>query len=135
MTKEECIKGLKYLSLAYGTDGFTPEECSVYYEFLQGYNYDTFRTAVKNIIRKSKFLPKITEILEECDNCKEHTKNAVLTFMANQGYFKSPIEYDKATTWIERNIIPNWFKEDMKKYHSMMNKEQLEYNQRLMIEN
>ena len=133
MTKEECIKGLKYLSLAYGTNGFTPDECSVYYEFLQEYKYDTFRVAVKNIIRKSKFLPKITELLEECENCKEQTKIEVLEYMKNQGYFKVGSEYDKAIMFLERNNIPSWFKEDLNKYYKMMLSNRLEHKETLLI--
>ena len=133
MTKEECIKGLKYLSLAYGTNGFTPDECNVYYEFLQEYNYDTFRVAVKNIIRKSKFLPKITELLEECENCKEKTKFEVLEYMNSQGYFKAGSEYDKAIMFLERNNIPSWFKDDLTKYYKMMLSNRLEHKENLMI--
>lgn len=133
MTKEECIKGLKYLSIAYGTDGFTPEESSVYYEFLQGYSYDTFRAAVKNIIKKSKFLPKITELLEECENCKEQTKFEVLEYMKSQGYFKVGSEYDKAISFFERNIIPEWLKKDLNEYYKMMLSNRIEHKETLMI--
>lgn len=137
MTREECIKGLKYLSLAYGTDGFTQEESGIYYEFLQEYSYDTFRAAVKNIIRKSKFLPKITELLEECENCKEQTKFEVLEFMKVKGYFKesnySIGEYEKAIRWLERGNIPDWFKKDLNKYYKMMKQETLDHKEILMI--
>lgn len=133
MTKEECIKGLKYLSLAYGTDGFTPEESGIYYEFLQEYSYDTFRAAVKNIIRKSKFLPKITELLEECNNYKEKSKYKVLELMQSNGYFKADSEYDKATKYLDTGIMPEWFREDLNKYYKMMKQETLEHKETLRI--
>ena len=133
MTKEECVKGLKYLSLAYGTDGFTPDECSIYYEFLQEYDYNTFRKAVKNIIKTSKFLPKITELIEECNKCKEQVKNDVVEFMKKQGYFKAIFEYEKATRWLETGIIPEWFKKDMQKYYKMMKQEALDHKEQMLI--
>ena len=90
MKQEELVKGLKVLGIAYSKD-FTQDECSTYYEFLQEYSYETFKTAVKNIIKKSKFLPKISELVEECENCKEQLKFEVIEFMNAKGYFKSPI--------------------------------------------
>ena len=94
MIYEDLVKGLNVLAIAYekkqpnGQPGFTKSECDTYYEFLQEYTYDTFKTAVKNIIKKSKFLPKISELVEECDNCKEQIKHEVIEFMWNSGYFK-----------------------------------------------
>ena len=40
MTIEECVKGLKYLSIAYGTQGYTKEESKIYYDFLKKYDYE-----------------------------------------------------------------------------------------------
>ena len=53
--------------------------------------------------------------------------------MEKQGYFAVASEYDKASKWLERNIIPAWFKEDMKKYYAMMKQEKLGYNEPLRI--
>jgi hypothetical protein len=36
--------------------------------------------------------------------------------MVEDGYFRHPTEYEKAVSWLERNIIPEWFKKDMQKY-------------------
>lgn len=113
MTQEECVKGLKYLSIAYGSDGFSQDECVVYYEFLAEFSYETFRTAVKNLIRKSKFIPKINELVAECTRVKTQVKNDVLDYMKSQGYFKIPQEYDKAVGWLQSGIVPDWFKNDM----------------------
>ena len=126
MTEIECTKGLTYLGTAYGKE-YSKIECEQHYDFLRDYSYKTFVAAIKNIIRKSKFLPKITELLEECENCKEQTKFEVLEYMKNQGYFKSGSEYDKAISFLERNIIPEWFKEDLREYQRKMLENRLEH--------
>lgn len=132
MTEIECTKGLTYLGTAYGKE-YSQIECEQHYDFLRDYNYKTFVVAIKNIIRKSKFLPKITELLEECDNCKEKTKFEVLEYMNSQGYFKDGSEYDKAIMFLERNNIPEWFKTDLREYHKMMLENRLEHKETLMI--
>ena len=135
MTKEECLKGMKYLGLAYGTDGFNEEEVSIYYDFLQPYSYDVFRMAVKNLIKKTKFMPKISEIIDECNSCKETTKYTILNFMQSKGYFKTDSEIDKATKFLETGCIPEWFKNDMKKYKDMMNQKSIDNKKQPRLEN
>ena len=132
MKQEELVKGLKVLGIAYSKT-FTQEECATYYEFLHEYSYETFKTAVKNIIKKSKFLPKISELVEECENCKSQLKIDVIEFMKNNGYFKAPIEYDKTIDWYAKGIIPDWLKEDMNHYYKMMQQEKLSYTEQLRI--
>lgn len=132
MKQEELVKGLKVLGIAYSKD-FTQEECSTYYEFLQEYTYDTFKAAVKNIIKKSKFLPKISELVEECENCKSQVKFEVIEFMNSKGYFKDIREYEKTIMWYSKGITPKWLMEDMKKYYKLMQQDKLSYNDQLMI--
>lgn len=132
MTEIECTKGLTYLGTAYGKE-YSQIECEQHYDFLRDYSYKTFVAAIKNIIRKSKFLPKITELLEECENCKERTKFEVLEYMNSQGYFKAGSEYDKAIMFLEKNNIPEWFKADLREYHRMMLENRLEHKETLMI--
>lgn len=133
MSQEELVKGLAYLGMAYGKS-FTQQECEIHYDFLKEYSYQTFVAAVKNIIRKSKFLPKITELLEECENCKEQSRYKILDYMQSKGYFKASIEYDKAVHFLETDVIPEWFKNDMNTYYRMMRQEALDYKEKLMIE-
>lgn len=64
MEKLELVKGLKYLGIAYGKE-FDEEECQVYYDFLKNYSMNIFSTAIKNLIPKSKFIPKLNEIMSE----------------------------------------------------------------------
>lgn len=129
MTKEELIKGLKVLGLAYNKS-FTEEECVLYYDFLSKYSYETFKNAVKELIQISKFLPKISEILEYCEKNKISKRYKILDLMRARGYFKTQSEYEIATHFIENDIIPRWLKEDMKEYSSF-NKE-LENNTRMI---
>lgn len=132
MKQEDLVKGLKVLGLAYSKD-FTQEECATYYEFLQEYSYDTFRTAVKSIIKKSKYIPKISELIDECENYKEELKFEVIEFMKRSGYFKDSIEYEKTINWFSKGIIPSWLREDLNYYYKLMEKEKLEYKDRLLI--
>ena len=88
----------------------------MYQEELNGYNEKTLSIAVKNIIRKSKYMPSLSEIINECEANKSHNANMIIERMIQDGYFKSPREIDKAYKFIEENNIPSWLKEDMKKY-------------------
>lgn len=132
MTESEFLKGLTYLGLAYKQE-FSKTETEVYYDFLKEYSYQTFVNAIKNIIKTSKFLPKINEIIEACESCKEHIKFEVLEYMNNAGYFKSPIEYEKATLFMERGVVPSWLQEDINKYYKNMLGSRLEHKEQLLI--
>lgn len=134
MTQEELVKGLTYLGMAYGKE-YSKVECEQHYDFLREYNYETFVKAIKNIIKKSKFLPKITELLEECDICKEQARFEVLEFMRSKGYFKDTSEYDKASLFMERGLVPEWLQRDINEYYKMMKQEVLEHKETLMIGN
>ena len=64
MNREQFIKGLKYLSLAYNKE-FDEEQATVWYDFFKDVNFEVFRQAVKRIIPKSKYLPSIAELRAE----------------------------------------------------------------------
>lgn len=132
MKNIELVQGLQMLGMAYGKE-FTQQECELYYEFLREYNYETFKKAIKNIIRTSKFIPKINEIIEACDKAKEQTRFEVLEYMNQQGYFKHPREYEKASLFMERGIVPSWLQNDINKYYKMMVNNRLEHNEQLLI--
>ena len=132
MTEQELVKGLTYLGTAYGKE-YTQMECQQHYDFLKEYSYETFVAAIKNIIKKSKFLPKITELLEECENCKEGAVYEVLEFMRLRGYFKTPLEYDKATSFMAKGIVPEWLQKDINEYYKMMKQETLEHQETFVI--
>ena len=128
----ELVQGMQMLGMAYGKE-FTQQECELYYEFLQEYNIETFKKAIKNIIRTSKFLPKINELIEECDRCREQVKYDVLEFMNDRGYFKAPIEYEKASLFMERGNVPEWLQKDINEYYKMMRQATLEHKETVLI--
>lgn len=133
MTEIEITKGLSYLGIAYGKE-YTKIEVQQHYDFLKEYSYETFIEATKNIIRNSKFLPKINELLEECERQKTEMKFDIIEFMNKQGYFKDIKEYEQANLFMSENIMPEWFKNDINKYCEIMKQEKLEHKEILMIE-
>lgn len=132
MTETEFVKGLTYLGLAYKQE-FSKTETEVYYDFLKEYSYETFVNAIKNIIKTSKFLPKITELIEACENAKSLVRFDVLEYMNKIGYFKDPSEYQKASLFMERGIVPSWLQEDINKYYKMMISNRLEHKEQMLI--
>ena len=132
MTPEQFKDSMSYLGIAYGKE-FTQQELTVYYDFLKEFSDETLVKAIKNIIKTSKFMPKINELVEECDNCKEQVKYEVLEFMKQQGYFKAPIEYEKASLFMERGIVPKWLQEDINKYYRLMQQNTLNYQEQKLI--
>lgn len=133
MTEIELTKGLSYLGIAYGKE-YTKIEVQQHYDFLKEYSYETFIMATKSIIKSSKFLPKISEILEECEKQKVEVKFDIIEFMNKQGYFKDIREYEKANLFMSKGIMPEWLKSDIEKYYGIMKRERLEHKETLMIE-
>ena len=138
MRIEELVKGLNFLGLAYGKE-YSQLECQQVYEFVKEYDYDTFIRATKEIIRTSKFIPKIADLIEACDSQKEAKKVEVIEYMNECGYFylsyrpehkldeaHARRNYLKAKMFIERGIIPDWFQEDINYYYNKMQNAQLE---------
>lgn len=132
MTEIEFKDSMAYLGLAYGKE-FTAPELTMYYDFLKEYNDKTLIKAIKNIIRTSKFMPKINELVEECEKQKEQVKYDVLEFMRAKGYFKAPIEYDKASLYMERGNVPEWLQKEINEYYKMMNQNELDHQETLRI--
>ena len=99
----------------------------IYQEHLNCYNEKTLANATRKIIATKKFIPSISEIIEVCEKEKEFMRNEILELMKADGYFKKgdygeldniqeEKNYTKALIWAERNLLPNWLKEDMKHY-------------------
>ena len=143
MRIEELVKGLNFLGLAYGKE-YSQLECQQVYEFVKEYNYDTFIKATKEIIRTSKFLPKIADLIENCEKFKNSGNKEVIDYMRNVGYFKysaygeitdehASRNYDKAIRFIETGIIPDWFQEDLDYYINQMHQLRLEDKQNKLI--
>lgn len=141
MTQLEVTKGLTYLGLAYNYQ-YTQAECELYYDFLHEFNYQTFVNAVKNLIRKSKFIPKVSDLIEECNNCKETTKIAVIEFMKDRGYFnqngflddkQASRNYDKTIMFMEKGIVPDWLQNDINKYYKIMTQQTIGHQEQKLI--
>lgn len=101
----------------------------IYQEHLSCYNEKTLANVAKKIIATKKFMPSISEIIEACEKEKEFMRNEILELMKADGYFKKgdygeldhiqeERNYTKALMWAERNLLPNWLKEDMKYYQT-----------------
>lgn len=112
----------------------------IYQEHLNCYNEKTLTNVTRKIIATKKFMPSISEIIEACEKEKEFMRNEILELMKADGYFKKgdygeldhtqeEKNYTKALMWAERNLLPNWLKEDMKYYQTKI----LEQKENLMI--
>lgn len=93
---------------------------ALYQDMLGNYNEQTLDKVAKEIIKTKKYMPSISEIIDLCDECKVHVQNEIVEYMIKDGYFKSPREIDKIYMWMEEGIIPEWFRNDMKKYYNKM---------------
>lgn len=132
MKNVELVQGMQMLGMAYGKE-FTQQECELYYEFLQEYTYETFKTAIKNIIKTSKFIPKINELIEACESAKSQVRFDVIEYMNKAGYFKDPKEYEKTTHFMERGTVPSWLQEDINKYYKQMVSNRLGHEEQKLI--
>lgn len=145
MRIEELVKGLNFLGLAYGKE-YNQMEAQQIYEFVKEYEYEVFIRATKDIIRTSKFLPKIADLIEVCEKQKEEKRVEVIDYMKECGYFylsyrpehkldeaQATRNYLKAKTFIERGIIPDWLQEDINYYYKLMKQEKLSMSENKML--
>lgn len=93
---------------------------------LEGYPYEVVNKAIYNIIGKSKFMPSLSEIKEECESCISKYELELLKKMYDDGYFHKGIvqldneqasrNYEKANMWVGKGIVPEWLLKDMMEY-------------------
>lgn len=69
MNREQFLKGFKFLNIAYNKE-FTDEQVIVWYDFFKQEDYEIFRIAVKNIIKTNKYMPSISELVDEINYVK-----------------------------------------------------------------
>ena len=135
MKMEEFVKAISYLGMAYGKE-YSQAETMQMYDFLKDYNYQTMIEAVKSIIRTSKFVPKIADLIEACENNKSTQRVEVVKYMRDSGYFKlcdygeitdehATRNYNKVMMWLERGVVPDWLQEDINYYYNKMHQERL----------
>jgi hypothetical protein len=126
ITKEQFTKAILYLGMTYNKE-IQQGTIQIWYEFFKDGDINTLMRAIKNISVKSKFLPSVAELVEECKKIDEEFKYVILQKMFNDGYFKrcvvgeqSPeeemIDYNKALFIVGRSIIPEWLEKDMISY-------------------
>lgn len=72
MTKEDFLKGIKLLTIAYNKE-FTEEQIEVWYSILGEYKVDEFSKAIQELIKTEKFMPSIAHITEHI--AKAHFKD------------------------------------------------------------
>lgn len=116
MTPIEFAKQMKILTLSYGKE-FNEDTITVWYEYFKNINKETLESTIKKIVLKNKYMPSVAELIEEVNKQQEKSRFKILDIMKADNYFKSPEEYVKATKWLETNIIPSWFKNDMMRYY------------------
>ena len=92
----------------------------MYKDELSKYNEKTLNIAIKNIIRNSKYMPSLNEIITECESNKTHNVNTIIEAMKKDGYFKGTNELDKVYMWLAKGIIPSWLREEMKNYQQQL---------------
>ena len=73
----------------------------MYQDQLAGYDYEIVINAIDNIIKTSKYMPTIAEILENCEKLDKSQQSR---------------NYEKAITFCETRIIPDWLLKDMIQY-------------------
>ena len=139
MTEIELTKGLAYLGTAYNKQ-YTKMEVEQYFDFLKDYSYEGFIMAIKSTIKKSKFLPKINEIVAECEFSKNQARNKVVEYMRSKGYFKKGtyeelddiqalLNYEKTLKFINEDNVPEWLLDDIEKYESEINEMRLAFSE------
>lgn len=89
---------------------------SLYEKELEKYDLKILDDVFKKITSTSKFMPSLNEIITYCDEVTKENNLLIIEKMRNDGYFKAPQEYDKILMWLDKGIIPSWFREDMKAY-------------------
>lgn len=129
MEKKDFARCMIYLGTAYAKE-FSKKEVELYYEFLKGYSFDIVSQAIKNLIMTTRYLPKVNELIEECEKMKYQEQNNIIERLKEEGYFKELREYEKAINFYNEGIIPSWLLEEMNKY--MCNQLNYKENKKLL---
>lgn len=100
---------------------------SIYQEVLDEFNEETIEAAANIIIKKNKYMPSPAEFVEGCYLAIRYKKNEIIDKMYESGYFhlnvndeQANLNYHKALMFVEKEIVPEWLKEDMREYEAKM---------------
>ena len=142
MNQIEFARAMKRLSSFYFKD-FSTDDLMAWYELFKDIKVKTLEQAITDIVKESKFMPNINQLLDKCKSTTNSFYLAIISKMYEDGYFKQGIveldpehemrNYEKACRWVEGGIIPGFLKEDMKKYMLDDNK-QIKVNKSFLIE-
>lgn len=119
MNKKDFINTITYLGLAYNKN-FTEQEMVVWYDMLGEYPEEVLNKSVKDLVGREKFMPKISDVIEECNKYKKLDRYEVLESLRAKNYFKDGSEYLKAKQWLEEGTMPEWFKEVLKEQYNIL---------------
>lgn len=119
MNKEQFVKGMSYLGTIYSKE-FTQQEVEIYFDFLKSFNYDIFISAIKSLALQSKYLPRISEIVDECNKQKFHRRHIIVEYMKEKGFFKTHLEYEKTLRFIQLSEMSGWLADALSDYYKMM---------------
>lgn len=125
MNQIEFARAMKRLSSFYFKD-FSSDDLSAWYELFKDVKVKTLEQAITDIVKESKFMPNINQLLEKCKSTTNSYYLSIIDKMYEDGYFKEGIveldpqhemrNYEKTIKWLEEGNLPGFFKEDMKKY-------------------
>ena len=119
MNKKDFINTITYLGLAYNKN-FTDQEMLVWYDMLGEYPEEVLNKSIKDLVSREKYMPKISDVIEECKKYKKLDRYEVLERLRAKNYFKDGSEYLKAKQWLEEGIMPEWFKEVLKEQYNIL---------------
>lgn len=132
MEKTKFVKAMAYLGTFYNKE-FTENEVSNYYEFLGGFDYNILMNANKKLISTKEFLPKVSEIIQECRSQEFKLRLAIVQYMNEKGKFHKKSssnkiteinrEYEKTLILIRYHDLPSWLSKMLRENYEEMLKE------------
>lgn len=96
------------------------------------FDFGLMQIACMQYIKKNKFQPTIANIIDEYDQVLKSQKTEIVKLMNSRGWFHHSTEYEKALSWVVRDIIPEWFKNMMIEFINQ-NKQLKTQNIKLLI--
>ena len=143
MTQLDFISGMKRLSSYYFKE-LTNDQLVIWYEMFKDVSIDDFNQAIREISRKSQYMPNANILLEKCSQINIRNISQIVQFMYEDGYFHKGIEelsdehanrnFDKTMMWIEKGIIPSFLEDDINNYLVKYKQNRLDNNERLKIQ-
>lgn len=126
MTRLTFIKCMKILNACYSKK-MNEQQLESWYEYFSDISYSTLHKAIKEIIVESKYFPTAPQLKDKCKKINKEYMLSIIDKMKDDGYFKKGIlgdlsdeqafrNYDKALIWLDNGNIPEFLKNDMRKY-------------------